>query len=319
MFIAILLILLGGTLLFVGGEALIRGATALGLSFGLSPLVVGLTIVAFGTSSPEFAVSLDAALDGLGDVAIANVVGSNVLNIAGVLGLACLIRPLKVESQIVRIDAPIAMGATALLLVLLRDGVLSRADGALLLTLLLAYIGLQLVLARWRRDVLARELADFETALTHGLRARGLNLTLTVAGLVLLGGGATVFVDGAVTVARLLGVREALIGLTIIAFGTSLPELATSAVAAYRREGDLAVGSVVGSNIFNVLCILGVSALVTPLPLGGVGWVDLWVMFAFAVLIWPVLYSGLTLTRSEGGMLFGGYVAYTAWLAWTAG
>ncbi|MCC7411678.1 MAG: calcium/sodium antiporter [Gammaproteobacteria bacterium] len=319
MFIAILLLLLGGTLLFIGGEALIRGATALGLRLGLSPLVVGLTIVAFGTSSPELAVSLDAALDDLGDVAIANVVGSNVLNIAGVLGLACLIRPLKVESQIVRIDAPVAMGATALLLVLLRDGVLSRADGALLLTLLLAYIGLQLVLARRRRDVLARELADFETALTHGLRTLGLNLTLTAAGLVLLGGGATVFVDGAVTVARLLGVREALIGLTIIAFGTSLPELATSAVAAYRREGDLAVGNVVGSNIFNVLCILGVSALVTPLPLGGVGWIDLWVMFAFAVLIWPVLYSGLTLTRIEGGMLFGGYVAYTAWLAWNAG
>jgi len=314
---SLLLILLGGTLLFFGGEALVRGATALGLRLGLSPLVVGLTIVAFGTSSPELAVSLNAALDGLSDVAIGNVVGSNIFNIAAVLGMVCLIRPMRVQSQIVRLDAPIAVGAALLLVALLADRSLSQLDGALLAVLLLGYIGLQLRLSLRGRDALAAGYAGIEGAVDPR-RPAWVDLALAAAGVGILVLGAKLFVDGAVTLARLLGIREAVIGLTILAVGTSLPELATSLVAAVRKEADVAIGNAIGSNIFNVFSICGFSALLTPLEQGGITAVDLWVMVAFSALLWPVLYTGLKLTRFEGGLLFAGYLAYTAWLVATA-
>ncbi|MCC7411679.1 MAG: calcium/sodium antiporter [Gammaproteobacteria bacterium] len=308
---ALLLVLAGAGLLFAGGEALVRGGSGIGLRYGLSPLVVGLTIVAFGTSSPELAVSIKAALGGLDDVAIGNVVGSNIFNIAGILGFCCLLQPLRVESQIVRLDMPVALAATVLVVLLLGDGALSRGDGGVLGALLAAYVGMQLLLSRRRRDALA---VEFE----HELRAPGRTLAadigLVVAGLALLVGGASLFVDGAVAIARLVGVSEAVIALTVVAIGTSLPELATSLIAAFRKEADIAIGNVIGSNIFNLLGILGVSSVITPLSRGNITTVDLWVMLAVTAALWPVLYTGLRLSRIEGTVLFCAWLGYTAWL-----
>lgn len=318
MLASILLLIGGGVLLAAGGEALIRGATALGLHFGLSPLVVGLTIVAFGTSAPELAVSLDAALGGSSDVALGNVIGSNICNIGAVLGLCCLITPVQVRSQIVRIDAPIAIGAALLLTALLADGGLSRTDGGVLFALLAGYLLLQVQLAKQGRDALAPEFAELERALAAWLRSVPICLAAVVAGLALLVAGAELFVDGAVRLARLAGVTEAVIGLTIVALGTSLPELAATLVAAYRREADVAVGNVIGSNIFNVFSILGLSALVTPLSRGNITSVDLWTMVGISVLLWPVLYGRRLLARLEGAVLLAVYLAYMSWLVYTA-
>lgn len=308
---ALLLVLAGAGLLFFGGEALVRGGSGIGLRYGLSPLVVGLTIVAFGTSSPELAVSIKAALGGLDDVAIGNVVGSNIFNIAGILGFCCLLKPLRVESRIVRLDMPVALAATVLVALLLGDGALSRADGGVLCALLGAYVGMQLLLSRRRRDALATE---FEQELGTPGRTLAADSGLVVAGLALLVGGASLFVDGAVTIARLLGVSEAVIALTVVAIGTSLPELATSLIAAFRKEADIAIGNVIGSNIFNLLGILGVSSVITPLSRANITTVDLWVMLAVTAALWPVLYTGLRLSRIEGVVLLCAWAGYTAWL-----
>lgn len=312
MTLAALFLLIGLVLLYFGAEGLVRGSSSLALRLGLSPLVVGLTVVAFGTSSPELMVSLRAGLEGQSDISIGNVVGSNICNIGLILGLCALIAPIATNSQIVRIDIPIMLGVTLLALLVLSDGALGRAEGAVLFASLLAYVALSVRLARRRpADALGAELAEEVKISKRGL---AVDILMVLGGLLLLVLGARFLVDGAVIVARTLGWSEALIGLTIVAIGTSLPELATSLLAAVKRESDIAVGNIVGSNIFNLLGILGITAMVHPLQSGGVGMADFAVMFAFSLVLWPMAFHQQRITRPEGAFLLAGYAGYLVWL-----
>lgn len=311
-----LLLLLGFVLLYYGAECLVRGSSSLALRLGLSPLVIGLTVVAFGTSSPELFVSLKAASMGQGEISVGNVVGSNICNIGLILGLCALIAPVKVSSQIIRIDTPIMLAVTALALGLLLDGGVSRLEGAGMFSLLVAYIIFSVVQARRRpADALGTEFAGEIRVSKKGL---ALDVLLVAAGLLLLVFGARFLVDSAVTIARALGWSEAVIGLTIVAIGTSLPELAATIVAASKREVDIAVGNIVGSNIFNILGILGLSAAVVPLGAEGIGGIDLAVMAGFSLVLWPMSRSGNRISRPEGALLLSAYAAYLAWLVATA-
>ncbi|MDA0824547.1 MAG: calcium/sodium antiporter, partial [Proteobacteria bacterium] len=266
MSISIFFYLAAGLILLVGGaEVLVRGASKLAAQFGIPPLIIGLTVVAFGTSTPETAVSVQAAMNGSGDLAIGNVVGSNIANVLLILGLTALIAPLIVSRQLIRLDVPIMIGASLLTLALAWDGQLDRSDGAILFACILAYTAFLITSGRREQAV-----KDDEFIKEFGLQAApkpyawGINLSLIIAGLFLLVSGSNLLVEGAVSLARALGLSELVIGLTVVAIGTSLPELATSVTAAFRGERDIAVGNIVGSNIFNLLCVLGLSALVSP-------------------------------------------------------
>jgi cation:H+ antiporter len=307
----VLSLLAGLALLTAGGEFLVRGSAALALRLGLTPLIVGLTVVAFGTSSPELAVSLDATVGGLGDVAVGNVVGSNICNVALILGLAALIRPMRIHAQLVRLDVPLMIAASAGVVALLADGMLGRGAGLVCVAMLVIWVGAGLRLAR-------RESREVEVEFSDGIvppRMRSwIYVLFVLGGLVALFAGGQLFVGGAVDLARTIGVSEAVIGLSIVAVGTSLPELATSLVGAVRGQGDIAVGNIVGSNIFNLLGILGLAAIVTPLEIVEIGWKDFSVMIAVAVLLLPMVRSGHTLSRVEGVLLLSVYVAYTVFL-----
>ncbi|MGE0484595.1 MAG: calcium/sodium antiporter [Gammaproteobacteria bacterium] len=307
--------LLGLVLLYFGGEWLVRGAAALAARTGISPLAIGLTVVAFGTSAPELVVSLQAALGGASDIAVGNVVGSNIANIGLILGIAALIRPLEVHVNVLRIDSPLMLAASVLMVALLVDGTVGRGDGLVLGLALLAYIGFTL----WQsRRETAENQAEFAAGIPadHGSMAH--HLLLVGAGLAALVGGGKALVGAAVAIATALGVSQAVIGLTIVAVGTSLPELAASIVAALRGQGDIALGNVIGSNLFNILGILGVTAMVSPLPRGEVGWDTLGVMLLFALAVWPLALTGQRLVRGEGAALIGAYGAYIGWLGFTA-
>lgn len=308
---SILLIAAGGVLLYLGGEAVVRAGTSIGIRLGLSPVVVGLTIVALGTSAPELAVSVGASLDGHGDVAIANVVGSNLANIALVLGLCALVAPVRVESRLVSIDIPLVVVATAVLVLLLQDGMLSRLESTGFLLALGIWLGLSVREARREKRAIT---AGFDEALPASLSLPR-SLGLLVGGLVLLIGGGDLFVDGGIGLASGLGVSDALIGLTVIAVGTSLPELVTSLIAALRGSADMAVGNIVGSNLFNILAILGVAGLVAPLPEGDLLAADLWITLGVALLLWPLARSSFSIARVEGGLLLLIYLGYLGWRA----
>ena len=309
---AILYLALGLVLLSSGAEALVRGSSSLALRLGLSPLVIGLTVVAFGTSSPELVVSLKAGLAGQGNISVGNVVGSNICNIGLILGICALVTPIATTSQIVRIDIPIMIAATAFTTFLLWDGTLGLTEGIILFALLLAYVVFSVYLARRQpTDALG---AEFDTEVKASKRGLFIDLLMVAGGLVLLIFGARFLVDGAVVIARAFGWSEALIGLTVIAVGTSLPELATSLVAAVKKEADIAVGNIVGSNIFNLLGILGITAMATPLAASGISLVDYAVMAVFALVLWPMAYHQKCITRLEGAILLAGYAAYVSWL-----
>lgn len=321
--LTLVLFLLGLVLLVVGAEILVRGAARLAAAFGIPPLVIGLTVVAFGTSSPELAVSVQSAWDGQPDLAVGNVLGSNIFNVLFILGLSALITPLVVSRQLVRLDVPIMIGVSAALLPLAGDGDISRLDGVLLALGLVAYVLLQIRLAR-REPAAAQggEYAEEYGTPARGAKAFAINLTLVVGGLVLLVLGSRWLVDGAVMMARAMGVNELVIGLTLVAAGTSLPEVATSVIAALKGERDIAVGNVVGSNIFNILCVLGLSALVAPagLPVSeGARDFDLWVVLAVAGACLPVFFTaGGTIRRWEGLVFLAYYGAYTLYLFFDA-
>ena len=295
-----------------GAHFLVRGASGIALHFGLSRLVVGLTVVAFGTSSPELAVSLKAALGGNGGIAIGNIVGSNIFNIAVVLGLSALIVPLVVHLQIIRWDVPIMLAVTALFVFFaIGDGVVRRWEGAVLFAGIIAYTVTAVRMAR-REVKAAVEYVPATTVETVAedpaklLRCAG----LTALGLALLTGGSELLVRNAVALAEAWGVGPAVIGLTIVAAGTSLPELATSIVAAFRRETDLAVGNIVGSNIFNLLCIGGAAGLASPIAAGGIGWLDLGAMALTSLLLLPLMRTGFRIVRWEGALLLAIYAGY---------
>ena len=325
--LTLILFIVGLVLLIVGAELLVRGASRLAAAVGISPLVIGLTVVAFGTSAPELAVSMQSAWQGQADIAIGNVVGSNIANVLFILGISALITPLVVASQLVRIDVPIMIGVSILLYVMSWDGYLGFSEGALLFAGIIVYTGwLVLQSRRESRQVAAEFAAEFgeeqyNKAETHTTLGLLLNLGLVVVGLLLLVVGAQWLVDGAVTLARWFGVSELIIGLTVIAVGTSLPEVATSVIAALRGDRDIAVGNVVGSNISNILAVLGMTALVAPQGISvspAALAFDLPVMIAVAVVCLPIFYVRSSITRGEGLLLFSYYVAYIAYLVITA-
>jgi cation:H+ antiporter len=310
---------LGLVTLVAGAQLLVRGASKLALSFGISPLVLGLTIVAFGTSAPELAVSVRSAWGGQVDIALGNVVGSNIFNVLFILGVSALIAPLVVAPQLIRQEVPIMLGASLLLFALALDRGISRLDGALLFGLLVAYTAFLIRQSRREsqstRDEYAQEFAPPEASTWD--RHWSIQSMLIAGGLALLVLGANWLVDAAVSFARALGLSEMVIGLTIVAAGTSLPEVATSVVATLRGERDIAVGNVIGSNTFNVLGVLGVSSLVAPaaLPVGqAMLSFDMLVMIAVAVACLPIFFSGHVIARWEGVLFLFYYAAYTAFL-----
>ncbi|MEZ4647765.1 MAG: calcium/sodium antiporter [Candidatus Eisenbacteria bacterium] len=306
-----LFIALGLVGLTLGAEALVRGSAALARRLGMSPLVIGLTIVAFGTSAPELIVSLQAAFADNGAIAIGNVVGSNIGNIALILGLAALIQPMRIDAKILRIDLPLLLVATGALCACFLDDRIGRLEGALLTLGIVAYIGFTIVGSRRETDSVQ---AEFEEALPRGPRAFLFDAIWIVVGLGFLVLGARALVDGAVAIAESLGLSQTVIGLTIVAVGTSLPELATSVVAAFRKESDIAVGNVVGSNLFNILGILGPTALLHPIPAGGLTRLDLGALILTSVAILPLMRTGFRLERWEGGLLLATYVGYVTLL-----
>lgn len=318
MTVAILLLIAGAGLLLVGAESLVRGASKLAALLGISPLIIGLTIVAYGTSAPEMAVSVQSSLAGQSDIALGNVVGSNIFNVLVILGLSALISPLPVAQQLVKLDVPIMVGVSGLLMLFSIDRLLQPSDGIILLiggvvyTLFLVY--------QSRKEKNAEVQSEYERE--YGPTPIGrwtwvINLAYIAVGLVTLVTGSRMFVSGAVSIAESLGVSQLVIGLTIVAAGTSLPELATSMVATFRGEGDIAVGNVVGSNIFNILTVLGVTSLTS-----GAGVIipesvlhfDLPVMLAVAIACLPIFLSGSVINRWEGWVFVGYYVAYATYL-----
>ncbi|MFM8683948.1 MAG: calcium/sodium antiporter [Chthoniobacterales bacterium] len=312
MTLTIVILIVGLVLLYFGAEGLVRGSSSLALRLGVGPLLVGLTVVAFGTSTPELVVSLKAAYLGQGDISVGNVVGSNICNIGLILGFSALIIPIKVASQIVRVDTPIMIGVTALALFCLHDGSLSRVEGIVLFVLLVAYVLFSIRLARQQAtDPLAGEFSEEIKISKWGVWQ---DIAFIVAGLVMLVFGARFLVEAAIDIAKAFGLSEAVIGLTIVAVGPSLPEFATSLVAALKKEADIAVGNVVGSNIFNVLGILGISSAVTPLSSAGITDIDLGVMAGFAVVLWIFSRTGFRITRTEGLILLVAYIGYISWL-----
>jgi cation:H+ antiporter len=315
---SILSFALGLVALVAGAELLVRGASRLALSFGISPLVVGLTVVAFGTSAPELAVSVQSAWAGQVDIAIGNVVGSNIFNVLLILGVSALITPLLVSQQVIRQEVPVMIAVSLLLWALAADGGIGRWDGVLLFALIVAYT--VLVIRQSRRETKAiREEYDEAFAIERGGWDAhwGIQVLLILGGLALLVQGSRWLVEAAIDFARFLGVSELVIGLTIVAAGTSLPEVATSILAAIRGERDIAVGNVVGSNIFNVLSVLGASAVVAPTTLAvspSVLAFDIPVMVAVAVACLPVFFTGSLIARWEGLLFLAYYVAYTAYV-----
>ncbi|MDL5045801.1 calcium/sodium antiporter [Oscillatoria amoena NRMC-F 0135] len=300
--------LVGLVLLFFGAEFLVRGSSSLAKRLGLTPLVIGLTVVAYGTSMPETVVSVKAALVGQGDIAVGNVVGSNIFNIAVILGLAALVCPIRVQLQLIKVDAPIMIGVTLVSLLFFANGTFGRVEGLVFFAAMIGYTVMNVILAR--RETSKNVQSEFEDVVPKKLLPLWLELVLVMGGLAILVVGARFLVDGSVQIARSIGVSEAVIGLTIVAAGTSVPELATTIVAALRKEPDIAIGNVIGSNIFNLLGTLGIASIISPLTFSGISAVDLGVMTCYAIVLFPLICTGFILRRWEGGILLGGYVVY---------
>ncbi|MDX1520439.1 MAG: calcium/sodium antiporter [Anaerolineae bacterium] len=318
----LILFVVGLGLLVVGAEALVRGASRLATAVGISPLVIGLTVVAYGTSAPEMAVSVQSALSGQADIAVGNVIGSNIFNVLFILGAAALITPLIVSGQLIRRDVPLMIAISVGLLLLGLDGRLGRLDGILLLLGIIIYTTWSIWQSRRENQQIKAEFAqEFGQNPPHGPGQITLQIIYILVGLGLLVLGSTWLVDGAVAIAALLGVSQLVIGLTIVAAGTSLPEVATSIVASIRGERDIAVGNVVGSNIFNILSVLGLAAIVSPQPIlispAALSF-DIPVMIAVAIICLPIFFTGGVIARWEGGLFLGYYLAYTVYLVLTA-
>ena len=318
----ILRFLVGLVLLVFGAELLVRQAARIAQNFGIAPVVVGLTVVAFGTSAPELAIGLQSTLAGSGDIAIGNVVGSNIANILLILGISATITPMLVAQQLIRFDVPIMIGASFLFYWMSWNGIISRTEGVILALLLVAYIAFVVIQARRSSYMVTRE---YEESLAEtGAEVRGCivtRLAILVAGLLVMVLGARLLVGSASDIARSLGVSELIIGLTIVAIGTSAPELATSIVASLRGQRDIAVGNVVGSNIFNLLFVLGTTAVASPKALvvspPALAF-DIPFMCAVGLACLPVFFAGSAVRRPEGLIFLAYYAAYTAYLYMSA-
>ncbi len=317
------LTLIGGlVLLVVGGEFLVRGASKLALAFGLSPLVIGLTVVAFGTSAPELAVSVKASLSGSTDIAVGNVVGSNIFNVLFILGLSALITPLVVAQQMVKKEVPIMIAASLIAYGMALDGSISQVEGGILFSAAVAYTWFAIRSASAEKKAIKEEYAKeigspAEAEQTKNPKSIIQSLALILGGLVILVYGSNLLVQAATELARGWGISELVIGLTIVAAGTSLPEVAASAIAAFKGERDIAVGNVVGSCIFNIFSVLGLSSLFSPsgIPVSeGAMSFDFPIMIACTMACLPVFYIGYSISRWRGLMFLGYYIAYTVYL-----
>ncbi len=312
------LFVIGLGLLVAGAELLVRGASKLAAAIGISPLVIGLTVVAFGTSAPEMSVSVSSALQGQADIAVGNVVGSNIFNVLFILGVSAIVAPLIVSRQLVRLDVPIMIGVSILVALMGLDGMISRLEGVILFIGIVAYTFF--LIRQSRRETKATENDEF--AKEYSAKPRGAsdtlkNMAFIGVGLAMLVLGSRWLVDGSIAIARWAGIDEVVIGLTIVAAGTSLPELATSVLASIKGERDIAVGNVVGSNIFNILAVMGLSSIVAPggLPVAAtIEAFDVPVMIAVAIACLPIFFAGYMITRWNGLLFLGYYVAYTAYL-----
>ena len=308
---------LGLVLLIGGAEILVRGASRLAVVAGISPLVVGLTVVAFGTSSPELMVGVQTAISGQSGLMVGNVVGSNIFNVLLILGVSALITPLVVAQQLIRWDVPLMIGLSLLVLIFVQDSSISRGECLILVAGLFAYVLFTIFQSRRESKAVQVEYAEAFGAPKSAQRTWPVDLLLVAGGLGGLALGSRWLVDGAVAFAETLGVSELVIGLTIVAAGTSLPEVATSVIASIRGERDIAVGNVVGSNIFNILAVLGVGGLFTRSGIAvsetAVA-IDIPVMVAVAAICLPLFFTGSRISRWEGVLLLGYYVAYTAYL-----
>ena len=305
--------LAGLALLYYGAEFLVKGGVSIALKFKVSPLVIGLTLVAFATSAPELAVSIDASLKGHGDVAMGNVVGSNICNIALILGLSALIAPLPINKKLLKLDMPLMMAASLLLALFfwLNNGV-NRWQGALLFIGVVTYTVWSVYASR-KEGVSENDGGDEVEMKEVSIL---LSIGLVIAGLLTLVFGAKFFVGCATFIATRLGVPEAVIALTVVAFGTSLPELATSVVAALKHEQDIAIGNVVGSNIFNILSIMGITPMIKPVTAQGITYLDMGLMLGIAALLWIMMIFGKKINRAEGTLLlvinflYAGFLVY---------
>lgn len=315
--VTILMLIGGGVLLVVGAEGLVRGASRLAATMGIPPIVVGLTVVAFGTSSPELAVSVSSALGGDADIAMGNVVGSNIFNVLFILGVTAIISPLVVHERIIFLEVPLMIFVSVVLLVFSIGGNLNRIEGIIFI---LGLIGYLLFLIRQARKEGPGVLAEYEAEYSEvdkkpSTIAR--DVIFVVVGLALLVAGSELFVSGATEIAEALGVSQLVIGLTIVAIGTSLPEVATSILASLKGERDIAVGNVVGSNIFNILAVLGISSVVSGSGIAAADVAvrfDIPIMTGVAIITAPIIFSRREVSRWEGVLFLGYYFAYTAYL-----
>lgn len=308
----ILYLVFGLILLVLGGEGLVRGSSALAARFGVTPLLIGLTIVAFGTSSPELVVSLQAALKGNSDISLGNIIGSNIGNIGLILGISALIMPLKVQVQIIRKEIPFMILISVLIaaLILTVDS-FSFVHGLIFFLMLITYIFF--AIKNSKKEVITEEIIEEYTP--QKLNAV-LSIVFIIAGLAGLIFGSDLFVKGAVEVAKIFGISDLVIGLTIVAVGTSLPELVTSVIAAIKKETDIAIGNIVGSNIFNILGILGITGMVKEINLNSITYADLGIFLLFAVVILPLSRTKFVLQRWEGALLLTVYAGYVAYLVY---
>lgn len=304
----------GVALLYFGAEYLIKGGVSIAKKLGVSPLLIGLTLVAFGTSAPELVVSIQAALSNKGDIAVGNVVGSNVCNVALILGLCALLKPIATNEKLFKLDMPLLMGASILFAgFYFADGRgINFWQGAVMFSILIVYLVWSFYQDKKSGGGELAEAAEEEGG--DKPYPVWLALIMVVGGLAGLVLGARCFVGSATYFAKAMGVSEAVIGLTIVALGTSLPELATSVVAVIKNERDIAVGNVVGSNIFNILVIMGIAPMVSDLHAPNINMVDLAVMLALVPVLWIMMKTGKKVSRTEGGILLAVYIAYTVWL-----
>lgn len=310
-------IIAGLVALVFGGEILVRGASLLALSLRISPLVIGLTVVAFGTSAPELGVSLQATMNGVADVAVGNVVGSNICNVLLILGISALVAPLVVSSQLIRWDVPLMIAASVVLWAFCWDLRISQAEGSMLFLSLVLYVFFAVRKSRDESSATVEEFAEELPSPTRWSNSRLAQLGLIVGGLVALGFGSNWLVSGAVTIAKMWHISELVIGLTIVAVGTSLPEIVTSVIASIRGQRDIAVGNVVGSNLFNILCVLGLTGVISPagIPISIEAMqFDIPVMVAVAAICLPIFFTGSIISRGEGAALLFYYFAYTGLL-----
>ncbi|MCH8176385.1 MAG: calcium/sodium antiporter [Proteobacteria bacterium] len=298
----------GFILLVAGAETLVRGSANIALRAGISPLIVGLTIVAFGTSAPELAVSVRSITSDLSGLALGNVIGSNIANIGLILGITALINPLRITRQLLRNQIPQMIAASLLLWILLLDNSLDFFDGMILTTALLAFL-----VYNFRQASAETQDQDIPIAAPDfSLIARGIpfDIVLVIVGMALLVYGSNIFVSNAVTIARAVGVSEAVIGLTLVAIGTSMPELATCSIAAFRKQTDIALGNIIGSNLFNILGILGITSLIAPINGDQISSQDFIFLMLFALILYPMARSGMNINRTEGAFLLSGYLVF---------